>query len=154
MNPLSFCPVESVPALLRIRHGIQPDKMTMGSSVQWYSADKGKPTRFPIFSYGLQFNEKNCEKVTMGEWKWGYNANGELGVGDNTNKTKATQAIAEVEQSDGSKVDQKIEDAIDIAAGANHTLILRKDGTVWATGYNNKGQLGNGTTKTTNKFCF
>ena len=42
----------------------------MGSSVQWYSADKGKPTRFPIFSYGLQFNEKNCEKVTMGEWKW------------------------------------------------------------------------------------
>ncbi len=27
---------------------IQPDKMTMGSSVQWYSADKGKPTRFPI----------------------------------------------------------------------------------------------------------
>ena len=49
---------------------IQPDKMTMGSSVQWYSADKGKPTRFPIFSYGLQFNEKNCEKVTMGEWKW------------------------------------------------------------------------------------
>lgn len=49
---------------------IQPDKMTMGSSVQWYSADKGRPTRFPIFSYGLQFNEKNCEKVTMGEWKW------------------------------------------------------------------------------------
>ena len=48
---------------------IQPDKMTMGSSVQWYSADKGKPTRFPIFSYGLQFNEKICEKVTMGEWK-------------------------------------------------------------------------------------
>ena len=41
----------------------------MGSSVQWYSADKGKPTRFPIFSYGLQFNEK-MRKVTMGEWKW------------------------------------------------------------------------------------
>ena len=40
-------------------------------------------------------------------WTWGYNANGELGVGDNTNKTKPTQAIAEVEQSDGSKVDQK-----------------------------------------------
>lgn len=41
---------------------IQPDKMTMGSSVQWYSADKGKPTRFPIFSYGLQFNEKIAKK--------------------------------------------------------------------------------------------
>lgn len=48
----------------------ESDKMTMGASVQWYSAEKGKPTRFPIFEYGLHFNEKNCENVTMGEWKW------------------------------------------------------------------------------------
>lgn len=48
----------------------ESDKMTMGASVQWYSAEKGKPTRFPVFEYGLHFNEKNCENVTMGEWKW------------------------------------------------------------------------------------
>lgn len=48
----------------------ESDKMTMGASVQWYSAEKGKPTRFPIFEYGPHFNEKNCENVTMGEWKW------------------------------------------------------------------------------------
>jgi len=35
-----------------------------------------------------------------------------------------------------------IEDGIDIAAGAQHTLVLRKDGTVWSTGYNGYGQLG------------
>lgn len=46
------------------------DKMTMGSSVQWYSEDAGEPTGFPRFQYGVQFNEKNCEKVPMGEWTW------------------------------------------------------------------------------------
>ena len=46
------------------------DRMTMGSSVQWYSVDAGKKTDFPVFSYGLRFDETNCEKVTMGEWKW------------------------------------------------------------------------------------
>lgn len=46
------------------------DKMTMGASVQWYSVDKKRRTSFPEFSYEVEFNEDNCEKVTMGEWKW------------------------------------------------------------------------------------
>lgn len=47
------------------------DKMTMGSSVQWYSViDTLKDTNFPYFSYGIDFNEVNSEKVTMGEWTW------------------------------------------------------------------------------------
>lgn len=46
------------------------DRMTMGSSVQWYSVDAGQRTDFPRFSYGVEFNESNCERVTMGEWKW------------------------------------------------------------------------------------
>ena len=46
------------------------DKMTMGASVQWYSADENQPVPFPIFNYGVEFNEKNTEKVTMGEWTW------------------------------------------------------------------------------------
>lgn len=48
----------------------QADKMTMGASVQWYSEDTKKPSSFPHFEYGVDFNEKNCEKVTMGEWTW------------------------------------------------------------------------------------
>ncbi|MGM9738742.1 MAG: FAD-dependent oxidoreductase [Candidatus Cryptobacteroides sp.] len=46
------------------------DKLTMGSSVQWYSVDAGRKTSFPEFRYGVDFNEENCEKVKMGEWTW------------------------------------------------------------------------------------
>lgn len=46
------------------------DKLTMGASVQWYSKKHSKSTVFPEFSYGVAFNDNNCEKVTMGEWKW------------------------------------------------------------------------------------
>ncbi len=46
------------------------DKMTMGASVQWYSAEENQQVPFPIFNYGVEFNEKNTEKVTMGEWTW------------------------------------------------------------------------------------
>lgn len=46
------------------------DKMTMGASVQWYSVDTKKRSPFPLFNYGLDFNDGSCEKVTMGEWTW------------------------------------------------------------------------------------
>ena len=46
------------------------DKMTMGSSVQWYSEEKDDPCAFPVFKYGINFNEGNVQKVTMGEWTW------------------------------------------------------------------------------------
>ena len=46
------------------------DKLTMGSSVQWYSLDGEKKSTFPEFNYGITFTEENCEKVTMGEWTW------------------------------------------------------------------------------------
>ncbi|MDR1585049.1 MAG: FAD-dependent oxidoreductase [Prevotellaceae bacterium] len=48
----------------------QGDKMTMGSSVQWYSEKKDEAVTFPLFRYGIEFNEANVEKVTMGEWTW------------------------------------------------------------------------------------
>lgn len=47
-----------------------PDELTMGASVQWYSRKGSDLTYFPEFSYGVKFDESNCEKVTMGEWKW------------------------------------------------------------------------------------
>jgi alpha-tubulin suppressor-like RCC1 family protein len=34
-----------------------------------------------------------------------------------------------------------------VEVGTQHTMILRSDGTLWATGYNSSGQLGDGTTQ-------
>jgi|SRR5690554_4146622 len=48
----------------------QSDDMTMGASVQWYSAEDEYSTTFPYFQYGVEFNDKNVEEVTMGEWTW------------------------------------------------------------------------------------
>lgn len=52
-----------------------PDMMTMGSSVQWYSVDDKKPSSFPEFNYGIEFNDDSCEKVFKGDWEW------ETGIG-------------------------------------------------------------------------
>lgn len=46
------------------------DSMTMGASIQWYTRDDGKPSKFPEFRFGPEFNDTTCERVTMGEWKW------------------------------------------------------------------------------------
>lgn len=46
------------------------DSLTMGASVQWYSAEREKPTLFPEFNYGITFTEESCEKVVKGEWHW------------------------------------------------------------------------------------
>ncbi len=49
---------------------LEPDSMTMGASIQWYTSNDKKPTHFPEFNYGIEFNSDNCERVTMGEWTW------------------------------------------------------------------------------------
>ena len=46
------------------------DSTVLGASVQWYSVETDEDSSFPEFSYGVDFNEENCEKVKMGEWTW------------------------------------------------------------------------------------
>lgn len=41
---------------------------------------------------------------------------------------------------------------IDVVAGNQYTLVLKSDGTVWATGYNENGELGQNNGTTTTKF--
>ncbi len=68
-------------------------------------------------------------------WTWGQNNLGQLGLNDLTNRSRATQI-------------PDINDALAVAAGASQTYILRSalGGSVWATGANGVGQLGDGTT--------
>jgi alpha-tubulin suppressor-like RCC1 family protein len=71
-------------------------------------------------------------------WAWGYNNSGQLGNGTTTQSTYPLQ----VKLSNGNA----LTNITTIAAGAYHCTALRSDGTVWAWGYNNSGQLGDGTT--------
>ncbi|MFB0553495.1 MAG: FAD-dependent oxidoreductase, partial [Phycisphaerae bacterium] len=48
----------------------KPDKMTMGASVMWYSAQTEQPTRFPDCPWALQFTEESCQHATRGDWNW------------------------------------------------------------------------------------
>ncbi len=68
-------------------------------------------------------------------WAVGNNQYGQLGDGSTGDKPNLVQVrISEVPE-----VDQ-------ISAGTYHTMILKKDGTLWAVGLNNFGQLGDGWT--------
>ena len=65
-------------------------------------------------------------------WGTGYNKNGQLGLGDTTDRTTFTQ------------VTTNANDIKSIYCGENHTLILKNDGTLWGCGLNTSGQLGLG----------
>ena len=71
-------------------------------------------------------------------WATGENGNGELGIGNTVNQTRAIQ----VTESSGNP----ITNISAISAGSDHTVFLKNDGTVWATGYNGNGELGIGNT--------
>ena len=75
---------------------------------------------------------------------WGYNGYGQLGTNDYVSKDEPTKMFQTVQNIDGEKTQEEVENIIDIAAGYYHTLVLKEDGTVWATGLNSYGQLGNG----------
>ena len=48
----------------------EPDKMTMGSSVQWCSNRTDRTTGFPDCPWALQFDEQTCHYMTRGDWNW------------------------------------------------------------------------------------
>ena len=48
----------------------EPDKMTMGSSVQWYTIETIEPSPFPECPWALRFTEASREHATRGDWNW------------------------------------------------------------------------------------
>jgi len=48
----------------------EPDKMTLGASVQWYSIQSETPTTFPDCPWALKFTEQSCQHATKGDWDW------------------------------------------------------------------------------------
>ena len=67
-------------------------------------------------------------------WACGYNTQGQLGLNSTSIKTTFTQ------------VTTNVSNAQYVFCGGNYTYYIRKDGSVWSCGGNDKGQLGIGTT--------
>ena len=64
-------------------------------------------------------------------WAAGANGSGQLGLGDTSIKERFLQVTRNITN-----------DVKQIAAGYNHSVLLKNDGTVWSCGRNDYGQLG------------
>ncbi|MGM8908912.1 chromosome condensation regulator RCC1 [Psychrobacter sp. 1U1] len=89
----------------------------------------------------VSFNQNHSLSIDQNGqvYSWGEDKYGQLGRGE-TGRNSCSQV--EDCRLDISAV-QGIEDAIMVAAGYKHNLVLTKDGSIWAFGANDVGQLGN-----------
>ena len=69
-------------------------------------------------------------------WATGNNSEGELGDGFTTDRLRAVQVT--------DYTTNPITNIAAISTGVYHSVFLKNDGTVWATGQNNNGELGDG----------
>ena len=96
-------------------------------------------------------------------WTWGFNKQEQLGRGvQKEEKRSPLQAVSNFFKTTGQKIlsswkkksdipmaPAKVAELVDvesIAAGGQHSVALKKDGSVWTWGWNNQGQLGDGNT--------
>lgn len=79
--------------------------------------------------------DHSCARRTGGSlWCWGWNLRGQLGDCTTASKSVPVQVVAV-----GSAV-------AEVAAGKFHGCARKTDGTLWCWGWNDSGQLGDGTT--------
>ena len=101
-------------------------------------------------------------------WGWGNNSHGQLGDGTNTDRKTPVRIMGNVKDVSGGDGEalvvcndgtlylltpgkpfgpRKIMEGVKKAACWGVNMVLRNDGTLWTWGFNNDGQLGNGSTQ-------
>ncbi|MBL8878021.1 MAG: hypothetical protein JNG88_02785, partial [Phycisphaerales bacterium] len=73
-------------------------------------------------------------------WVWGANTYGQLGQGTTGGFVETPVRVAD------------LSNIVDVECGSGHIVALRNDGTVWAAGMNQYGQLGDGTFENRNRY--
>lgn len=101
--------------------------------------DGATPDQPNRLSAGLSHTAYVDEHGTL--WTWGSNQEGQLGA--ETQETGVDREGNQVAVSGTSLA--VLEDVCSVAAGGDFTVALKTDGTLWAWGGNDYGQLGNGT---------
>ena len=90
----------------------------------------------PQISLGINFTV--ILKTDGSVWATGINTNGQLGDGTTVNRSKPIRV----------KINSKeyLSNIVKISAGEDHAIAVNSNGEVYAWGYNDYGQLGNGST--------
>ncbi|MES2812342.1 MAG: T9SS type A sorting domain-containing protein [Bacteroidota bacterium] len=107
----------------KIGDGTQTNKLSpiqIGTDTNWVSVDSK--------------NHTVAIKTDGTLWTWGVNSSGEMGDG-----TQSGSVYRLVPGQVGTETDWK-----DANAGANYTIALKANGTIWAWGHGSAGSLGNG----------
>ncbi|HEX3018909.1 MAG TPA: immunoglobulin domain-containing protein [Chitinispirillaceae bacterium] len=117
----------------------------------WICGIVGQPSsdKYNIQNYPLKIEVENVIGISCSEhclilksngtvWSFGKNGYGQLGNGVTDGKWVFFHDY-------GMPYQIETENVKNISAGGNHSLALKSDGTAWAWGNNNYGQLGNGT---------
>ena len=71
-------------------------------------------------------------------WAMGWNGQGQLGIGTTDQQKSPVQVLDALGGN-------PVTNVVSVASGGNHSLYLKSDGSLWAMGRNNYGQLGDGT---------
>ena len=109
-------------------------------------ADQSTPVQITTLTGIIAIAAGNSHAVAVKSdgtvWAWGLNTNGQLGDVSNTTRTVPVQVGGASPYDYFSSTNK----AISVAAGYDHTLVLRADGYVFVWGGNSAGQLGVGST--------
>ncbi|ACL02952.1 regulator of chromosome condensation RCC1 [Desulfatibacillum aliphaticivorans] len=97
-----------------------------------FAADSGCNFTGSMLAAGLEHSLALKQDGTV--WAWGANGAGQLGLGDNLDRSGPEQVMV-------------VSNIVSLAAGKYFSLALASDGAVWAWGGNNFGQLGLGDNK-------
>ena len=104
-------------------------------------ASSNTPIAVPLLTNVMQASGGGFHSVALLDdgtvWVWGFNGQGQVGNGTTT--ITGCLCIPAPTQTNLTNI-------VQIEAGGFHTLALRSDGTVWAWGLNDRGQLGDNST--------